>query len=234
MVEDYIPKFCPELKKNKKTKPYIEGKPRDLPRYENVFVRKLNIPEDVRISFSMKESKNLKHVIQSDMIRDQLNQELDMIDAFYKKKVKHPTSLTKKEQRKRILAERYIKEEKLPFKKRYEQYLERVLMKEWVEDEIDPDAIIHYKQIEIGAEEADELETFEALRELGINISTKSLGKKARKVVRKDKEQEKKSKKKGKKEKKLLRDKYMESFADGRYETFDDFERSVMGLMDVE
>jgi hypothetical protein len=228
LVSEYIP-FCPELRRTKKnqwfwkygmplgSKIEVEFK---LPPYK---ISKVNT-----VDFSYKKSKEA-YLYRSDIeddITDKIQDELKIIGEFYRGRIKSPTKLSKKAQRRRMLAQKYRKDpnEGKSITKRMEEFLDKKFYNIYDEDEEKEDAYIYYKDTIISANEAEEIEAYELLKSLGIKVSRKNLSKKSRKVVKRKKIKfGKKKKKKGKK-------KYMDSFTDGRYNSYEEFEREMLEL----
>jgi hypothetical protein len=90
----------------------------------------------------------------------------------------------------------------------------------------DPEEVINYKGTTYKRSEADEIETAEELKSIGIDLGIRQLSKGTRKVVRRKNKKNKKAIKKKKKEEKFRKD-YMKRFSDGRYETFRTFKNEV-------
>ena len=232
MVKEYIP-FVPTLRRTKTNKLYID---KGLPRVQtdrldtsHIELPSIDETEDVDVSFKLKDQKD--KIFDSkvkDSTRNKVAQDIEQIERFYKGKVKHPTRLSKKVQKERILRQKFLKDDYVPVSKLEEEYYHRKDLGQY--EIIDPDALVYYKGVTIGKLEAEELETRDILNELGFNLGINALGKKSRKVVKKAKKKSKKEKKKKKKEVKMSK-KYMESFSKGNVQTFDEYERAMLNLV---
>ena len=228
MVKEYIP-FKPEIRNDKRNKPYIKGGEiwlNDKDEHETSYIESDISPiENPDISLGIDNDKGISKLLGNNFImRKKISQELDAIDKFYSGKVKHPTRMTKRAQKRKILMKKYTKQSESPITDKLRDYDERLFMMYDV-DEDDPDKVIMYKDVSINQEQADEIEADSALRNMGINLNRHSLSKKSRKVVRRN------DKKKKKKSKNKTSDKWMKKFTNGEYDTFDEFERNMQELV---
>ena len=170
--------------------------------------------------------------IRSDM-RDAINQDLELIDTYYKGRVKHASYISHKARRRAIMAERYSHNDQKPVKQKYKEYWEDRWNYRYEEDKYDPDQYIFYKDVSVTVEESRNLEVYDWLHKHGIRVKKSHLSKSARKVVRRTNvfDGGKKKKKKGKKNKNFMKTKYMNDFRGHRYNTFEDFERDMLKLV---
>ena len=231
LVKEYIP-VVPVLRKTKANKPYIEKNlPRvDKERFDTSIYEspKVDPKRVVKITFGLKDRKSkVFSGFTSDLNREQIVQNIETIEKWYQNKTKHPTKLSKKAQKRRIMRSRFLKEDYVPFEQRLDEYWEKVDMGPSTADK---DTIINYKGVCLNEVEAEEIEARDALRAIGLKIGVKMLSKKSRKIVKKSKEKKKKESKKKKNNSKLKR-KYLDSFGVGEHETFSDFERSVQSFV---
>lgn len=228
-VPDYIP-YCPSLKFVKANKKYYEG---GLPAEEPALELKtpqyetdIRIPKNISADIVVMKKLKVRDPFGKDRIRESINEELRIIGEYYKGRVKHPTRLSKKAQKRRIMARAYTTDTKyIPIEKRYKEYKKRLWAYDYEEDKIDPDAYIYYKDSLLSKQDAEEIELYDALKERGIMVEKKTLSKGSQKVIRNKKFKTKK-KKKGKKK----NTKYVDSFTNGRYSSFDEFEREMLAM----
>jgi hypothetical protein len=233
MVKEYIP-VVPQLKKTKFNKRYIDGgASREFVDHE--LARNMSSPiadEDVKIVDVVVGTKNHKNkaklfedkITFGGGIKEKLSADIETIEKYYRQKTSHPTRLSKKAMKRRLKQQKAFDDDYITLDERFKEYYRKVDNEEY--DDYDPKAIIYYKGSAISASEAEELEVYDFLRGLGFNMGKKALGKKSRKIIRRNERKEKKAKKKNKKEVKL-RKKYMSQFGNGEYKTFEDFERAA-------
>jgi hypothetical protein len=232
MVKEYIP-VVPELKKTKFNKRYIDGKvSREFVDYDLLRNSVVEIPEDAplpEVVVGVKVHKNKGKLFEDKVtfgggIKEKLSADIDTIEQYYKHKVAHPTRLSKKAQKRRIKQQKLFDTDYVCLDERIKEYYYK--KDAGIYDDYDPKAIMYYKGSGIAVAEAEELEVYEFLKGLGFNMGKKSLGKKSRKIVRRNERKDKKARKKNKKEVKL-RKKYMAQFGNGEYQTFGDFEKAA-------
>lgn len=236
LVNEYLP-IIPILKRTKLNRQYIEGNA--VREYTDKFdateaIAKI-VPtknfEDLKISFGF-SSKGFEALIDKMRIASNdstlssryVTAEIDAIEEFYKKRLKLSNKDAKKKAKKKILKRKMAKTESYTMDDMVEDYYWRKDNR--IDDSYDPNEVINYKGTTYRRSEAEELETAEFLKELGIDLGMRQLSKKTRKVVKRKKQKEKKKVKKSKKEKKI-RKSYMKSLSDGKYETFNSFKKEV-------
>ena len=238
LMREYMP-FCPELRFIKKNKKYIKGAP--LVEYEN---SELEIVPHTELDLdNMKEyfpdfGSTKKFDVKLGMeffrsdIRETINQDLELIDKFYRGRVKHASHLNHKARRRKIMEDRYSHKDEVPAKQKYKEYLERLWNYDYEEDRYDPNLYVYYKDTSVTAEESRNIEVYNWLHERGIRASRKSLSKHARQVVRRNTvfNGGKKKVKKKKKGKKIMKTKYMKDLTGQKYNTWKDFERDMQQL----
>ena len=233
LISEYIP-VIPTLRRTKINKLYIE---KGLPRVQTdtfdtsyIEVPSIEDVEEPDVEFSLKdkdEDKIFDKSIKS-VSRDAVARDIDMIEKFYKSKVKHPTRLSKKAHKERILKHRFLVEDYVPIKNLEEEYYRRKDLEEF--EVVDPEDVVYYKGVTIGKLEAEELEARDILNSIGFKLGINALGKKSRKVIKKAKKKNKKEKKKKKKEAKMSK-KYLDSFGNGSVQTFDEYQNAMLNLV---
>ena len=233
LVKEYVP-VIPQLKKTKFNKRYIEGgASREY--VDHGLIRDMVLETDLtnddipEVEVGTKIHKNKGKLFEDKFtfgggIKEKLSADIETIEMYYKQKTNHPTRLSKKAMKRRIKQQKAFDDAYVSLEKRFKEYYRK--KDDEIYDDYDPKQIIYYKGSAISASEAEELEVYDVLRGLGFNMGKKSLGKKSRKIIRKNERKEKKANKKNKKEVKL-RKKYMAQFGDGNYSTFEDFERAA-------
>lgn len=235
IVKEYIP-VIPQLKKTKFNKRYIEGKAnREFVDHDLVRKTVGELPEDQEIKevvVGTKSHKNKGKLFEDKVVfggvKEKLSADIETIERYYRHKTNHPTRLSKKAMKRRIKQQKIFDSNYIPLDERFKEYYRK--MDKGIYDDYDPKAIIYYKGSAISTNEAEELEVFDFLKGLGFNMGKEALGKKSRKIVKRNEKKTKKANKKNKKEVKL-RKKYMEQFGDGNYETFSDFERAATNFV---
>jgi hypothetical protein len=241
LVDEYLP-IIPILKRTKMNRQYIEGKA--VREYTDRFdcteaikrIRPTVNFEDLEIDYSFSSkgfgtllSKMKDRMTAGDRLSGQfVAAEIDAIEEFYAKRLKMPTKKAKKKAKKKIL-QRKVKGKIL--KSDYYTMDDRIADYYWrkdndIEDDYDPNEVINYKGTTYRRSEADEIETAEELKSIGIDLGMRQLSKSTRKVVKRKNKKNKKAMNKSKKENKL-RKSYMKQFSDGRYETFKSFKKDV-------
>ena len=247
LMKEYVP-FCPELRYIKKNKKYIKGTPLveedtgliitehesldldNMPAYYAKFFD--NAKKGVGIGKLTEET--MDEFVRSDL-REAINQDLELIDTYYKGRVKHASYISHKARRRAIMAERYKHNDQKPAKQRYKEYLQDKWNYRYEEEKYDPDLYVFYKDVSMTAEESRNLEVYDWLHKHGIRVKKSHLSKGARKVVRRttvfDGGKKKKKEKGKKKNKNFMKTKYMQDFRGHRYNTFEDFEKDMLKLV---
>ena len=241
MVDDYIP-FCPMLKKTKKNRMYIKSK--DLP-YVPVFegmselvdkviidtevLEKLNLRVDLKVT---KCNLDISELIGVDNIKKNINDDLSRIETYYKGRTTKLTSRRKREHeielRKEIVAPK--ENEGICFSKmmkKYEFNMNHGLYIEDIEKDVER---IKYRDVAITSADETEIEVFNSLKELGLNIGRNIVSKKSMKVIRRVQGEVKKKKPKKKKGKHIKRDKDMKKILKKGYSTYDSFQTDLQKL----
>ena len=238
MVNDYIP-FCPELRKIKKNRKYYKDgmdleQEGDIEWDVPVYTDTNPIPDYAVPVFKIantKEGEALYKLIPEDTIKQQLADNLKVIGEYFKGKVKNGSSLSHRAQRMQILEDRYRGKTQKSMWQRWKQYQEDIYFDDYPEERIDPKSYTFYKDTTLSMKDWAEVEVYQALKKIGLRMTSRKLSKDARKVVRRsDPTKLGKGKKKGKKNKKALKDKFVRDFTGEKYDTFSEFEREVLTL----
>lgn len=241
MVDDYIP-FCPMLKKTKKNKVYIKSK--DIP-YVPVFksmselvdkviidpkvLKKLNLKVDIKVTNC---NLDIRELIGADNIEKNINDDLSRIEAYYRGRTTKLTSHRKREHeielRKEIIAPK--EDDGICFSKmmkKYEYNMNHGLYVEDIEKDVQR---IRYRDVAITSADEAEVEVYNSLKELGLNIGRNIVSKKSMKVIRKVQGDAKKKKPKKKKGKHIERSKEMKKLMKKGYGTYDSFQTDLQKL----
>ena len=235
LVKEYIPKYKPELRHTKNNRPYIkEGKPREQYKTEAFM---LPVPIEYKTfkpvrSIDIIKRKGKSKIDQAIVdtyfknrsMTERLTEELDIINNFYRNRDVKSVHLSHKQQRKRMLRERYHhKKVAKSFSQRLADYEDKKARGIYVEDQEDPTRIVYYKDTSFTAEERDEIEFLDLMESVGIHMKGR-VSRKARKIIRRSKKSDKKKNKKKKKSS------FMKKFAEGKYSTFADFQQEMLSL----
>ena len=238
MVYDYIP-FFPELRKIKRNRQYYKDGMSRMDKtvvdFETGDFNETNpIPEYTEVYFDIGDNKiskkDKREIAPDESINEKIADTLAVIGDFYKGRVKTTSSLSHRAQRRRILEKRYREGKPMSQWKRYKKYQKEMWLEDYTEDRVDPDAYIFYKDTTLSVKDAQEVEIYQALRNIGIRPKRMRLGKGAFKVVRRSDPKNLFKGKKKKKKKGALKDKYVKQFTDNRYDTFSQFEQDVLSL----
>lgn len=240
MVKDYIP-LCPQLKKTTKNKMYVRSKNLIyVPKFDKIsdlvesiivpkkVLKKLNLNVDVVVT---KGDIDVRGMIGDNDIKKNVDNSLMKIEAYYKGRTVKLTRRKKREQeaeiRKEIVAPK--KDNGKSFKELMKKYEYNMNHGVYVEDIQEKVKRVKYRAVAITNEEAEEVEVYDALKALGLNIGNTIISKKSMKVIKKRDNGGKKPKKK-KKGKRYKREKEFKKITDKEYVRYDDFSNDLRKL----
>lgn len=237
MVKEYLP-IIPELKKTKKNRRFIEyGASREYSeKFDTSKLTERMIDEyperklKIDFEFSKKGFGTLLDKMKSNLARDESGKmiaaELDVVEEFYRARVRRPTKKQKRKIKKKILKRKnnFLKTDYYSMDDRIADYYWR--KDNHIDDSYDPNEVINYKGTTYKRSQAEEIEVAEQLKEIGIDLGLRQLSKKTRKIVKRKNKKNKKAAKRKKNEKKMAKS-YMKMFSGGKYKTFENFQNEV-------